>query len=131
MASLVNLRRLLPFPSAVLVISADGQLDPGGGEIIADIPPVEARVHHEDLSAGNGQQEEANGGDPVGALHPTGVRSCGRGGVILRHGTERGSGGDGTPESSANVASLGRRTSEFECLWPGFFPCGVRYLRTL
>src|SRR4051812_45510304 len=58
----LSAEELLPaFPSGVAVISADGELDPGGSKTIADIAPIQSRMHHEDFSAGKDQQKKADG----------------------------------------------------------------------
>ena len=53
------------FPSAVLVVSADGQFEKCRCQIVAHLTPVESRVGHQDHEAAEGQRQEANGHDPV------------------------------------------------------------------
>jgi hypothetical protein len=86
-------------------VSADGQLDPGGSQIIANIPPIETRMHHEDLNAGDDQQKKADRHYQVGDSNPTGMLRWDWGGVFLQHGAKQNSGGEGKPAADAIVAA--------------------------
>ncbi len=61
------------FPSAVSVISADGQLEQGGRQIITHSAAVESRVGHENEEAAESERQNAYGQNPVADPDPARV----------------------------------------------------------